>query len=42
MYIRRIVDYPNLTEYVKRIYAQVKDTVHFDHIKTHYYASHPY
>ena len=39
--IRRIADYPNLSKYVKNIYAQVKDTVHVYHIKSHYYMSHP-
>ncbi|MGC6517581.1 MAG: glutathione S-transferase family protein [Candidatus Puniceispirillaceae bacterium] len=40
--LRCISDYPNLYGYMKEIY-QLKDiasTVFFDHIKTHYYASH--
>jgi len=38
----RIVDYPNMWEYVKEIYQMpgIKDVVNFDHIKKHYYASH--
>ena len=40
--LRRIADYPNLSRYVKRIYDQVKDTVSKDHIKRHYYESHPW
>lgn len=40
--IRRIEDYPNLSNYVRDLYQVegVKDTVHMDHIKAHYYASH--
>jgi len=39
---RRIVDYPNLWPYVRDLYQVpgVADTVHMDHIKSHYYASH--
>ena len=38
----RLIDYPNLWAYTKRLYALpgVKDTVFLDHIKNHYYASH--
>lgn len=40
--VKRIADYPNLYGYMKEIYQleQIADTVFFDHIKTHYYASH--
>ncbi|MBL4789183.1 MAG: glutathione S-transferase family protein [Kordiimonadaceae bacterium] len=40
--IQRIADYANLSGYVRDIYQipGVKETVHMDHIKTHYYASH--
>ena len=40
--IRRIADYPNLSNYVRDLYQQpgVADTIHMDHIKKHYYASH--
>ena len=39
---RRIADYPNLYRYLKTLYNHpgVADTVHFDHIKNHYYQSH--
>jgi glutathionyl-hydroquinone reductase len=39
---QRIADYPNLIHYLKALYEVpgVKETVHFDHIKTHYYWSH--
>lgn len=39
---RRIVDYPNLRNYLRELYQVpgVAETVDFDHIKTHYYASH--
>jgi putative glutathione S-transferase len=39
----RIVDYPNLWNYLKDLYQQpgVKETCNLDHIKRHYYKSHP-
>jgi putative glutathione S-transferase len=39
---QRIADYPNLSHYLKALYEVpgVKETVHMDHIKTHYYWSH--
>ncbi len=41
--LRRIVDYPNLWNYLKELYQQpgVKETCNLDHIKPHYYKSHP-
>ena len=41
--IRRIVDYPNLWGYTRELYQYpgVAETVHMDHIKLHYYGSHP-
>ncbi|HEV7433773.1 MAG TPA: glutathione S-transferase family protein [Pseudorhizobium sp.] len=41
--IRRIADYPNLRRYLRDLYEVpgVSETVHFDHIKQHYYRSHP-
>jgi putative glutathione S-transferase len=40
--LRRIVDYPNLWGYLRELFQVpgVAGTVHFDHIKTHYYGSH--
>ena len=40
--LRRIIDYPNLSNYLRDLYQQtgVSDTVNMDHIKTHYYWSH--
>lgn len=40
---KRIVDYPNLLSFVRDIYSmeEVKSTINMDHIKGHYYASHP-
>lgn len=40
--LRRLVDYPNLWAYARRIYQlpRVAETVRFDHIKEHYYRSH--
>jgi putative glutathione S-transferase len=40
--LRRIADYPNLSNYVRDLYQVpgVADTVDMDHIKRHYYASH--
>jgi glutathionyl-hydroquinone reductase len=41
--LRRIVDYPNLWGYLRDIYqySGVKETCSLDHIKQHYYKSHP-
>ncbi|MEC4815424.1 MAG: glutathione S-transferase family protein [Scytonema sp. PMC 1069.18] len=41
--LRRIVDYDNLWNYLKDLYQQpgVKQTCNLDHIKRHYYISHP-
>ncbi|WP_435104197.1 glutathione S-transferase family protein [Arhodomonas sp. AD133] len=40
---RRLVDYPNLWAYIRELYQVpgVADTVNLDHIKRHYYTSHP-
>ena len=40
--IRRIADYPHLSRYLKALceWPGVAETVHLDHIKTHYYWSH--
>ncbi len=40
--LRRIADYPNLSGYLRDLYQVpgIADTVSFDHIKRHYYASH--
>ena len=40
---KRIADYPALSAYLRELYqiAGISETVSFDHIKTHYYASHP-
>ncbi|MBX6342182.1 MAG: glutathione S-transferase C-terminal domain-containing protein, partial [Thermomicrobiaceae bacterium] len=41
--LRRLVDYPNLWAYARDLYARpgFGDTVNFDHIKRHYYRTHP-
>jgi glutathionyl-hydroquinone reductase len=41
--LRRIVDYPNLWRYVRELYCfpGVAETVNMQHIKGHYYQSHP-
>ena len=41
--LRRIIDYPNLQGYLMDLYQQpgIADTVNFDHIKRHYYMTHP-
>jgi putative glutathione S-transferase len=38
----RLIDFPELWDYTRTLYQVpgVADTVHFDHIKTHYYVSH--
>lgn len=40
--LRRIQDYPNLSQYLRDLYQHpgIKETVHLDHIKRHYYYSH--
>ncbi|MEO0802180.1 MAG: glutathione S-transferase family protein [Cyanobacteria bacterium J06642_2] len=41
--LRRLTDYPNLWAYTRHLYQMPKigQTVHFGHIKQHYYQSHP-
>lgn len=41
--LRRLIDYPNLWGYARELYQLpgIADTVNFDHIKRHYYTSHP-
>lgn len=40
--LKRIIDYPNLSNYLRDLYQQpgIADTVNMDHIKQHYYWSH--
>jgi putative glutathione S-transferase len=40
--IRRLVDYPAIWSYTRKLYQMpgIKNTVNFDHIKRHYYQSH--
>lgn len=40
--LKRIADYPNLSNYLRKLYHYpgVKETINFEHIKRHYYASH--
>ncbi len=39
--LKRIEDYPNISNYVRELYQTdgIAETVNFDHIKTHYYVS---
>ncbi len=41
--LRRIADYPHLGPYLRDLYRlpAFRETTHFDHIKQHYYRSHP-
>jgi putative glutathione S-transferase len=41
--LRRLVDYPNLWRYARELYAMpaLRDTTDFDHIKRHYFGTHP-
>ncbi|MDJ1185808.1 glutathione S-transferase family protein [Roseofilum casamattae] len=41
--LRHITDYPNLWNYLKELYQVpgIAETCNFDHIKRHYYRSHP-
>lgn len=40
--LRRIADYPNLSRYLRELYAVpgISETVNMEHIKRHYYLSH--
>lgn len=40
--LKRIVDYESLWHYTRELYNYpgIKETIHFDHIKKHYYGSH--
>jgi len=40
--LKRIVDYPNLSGYLRELYQLpgIAETVNFDHIKRHYYVTH--
>jgi len=40
--LKRIADYPHLSNFLRDLYQHkgVAQTVHMDHIKQHYYASH--
>ncbi|HSM19553.1 MAG TPA: glutathione S-transferase C-terminal domain-containing protein, partial [Hyphomicrobiales bacterium] len=40
--LRRIADYPNLSNYMRELYQVpgIAETVDLDHIKNHYYRSH--
>ena len=40
--LRRIEDYPNLSNWLRELYQWpgVAETVDFEHVKSHYYASH--
>jgi len=40
---KRIIDYPNIHRYLQSIKSnsKIKHTINIDHIKTHYYGSHP-
>ncbi|MEM6576500.1 MAG: glutathione S-transferase family protein [Pseudomonadota bacterium] len=41
--LRRLIDYPNLWAYTREIFQhpKIRPTVNFEHIKKHYYVSHP-
>ena len=40
---KRIIDYPNISRYLRKIktHPKIQPTINIDHIKTHYYGSHP-
>jgi putative glutathione S-transferase len=40
---KRIIDYPNISRYLQKIktHPGIQPTINIDHIKTHYYGSHP-
>lgn len=41
--LKQLIDYPNISGYVRELYQKpgIADTVNMDHIKAHYYTSHP-
>jgi putative glutathione S-transferase len=41
--LRRVIDYPQLSGYLRELYQQpgIAETVDMDHIKRHYYRTHP-
>jgi putative glutathione S-transferase len=41
---KRIADYPNILNFIREIYQMkgIAETTNFDHIKGHYYSSHPH
>ena len=41
--LRRVIDYPQLSGYLRDLYQQpgIASTVDLDHIKRHYYRTHP-
>ena len=41
--LKRIADYPNLSNYLRELYQVpgIAQTVNMEHIKNHYYRSHP-
>ncbi len=41
--LKQLIDYPNISGYVRELYQMpgIADTVRMDHIKAHYYTSHP-
>lgn len=41
--LKQLTDYPNISGYVRELYQMpgIADTVNMDHIKAHYYTSHP-
>ena len=42
--LRRLTDYPNLWGYARDLYSlpAFRNTTNFDHIKRHYYTTHPH
>jgi glutathionyl-hydroquinone reductase len=40
---KRIIDYPNISRYLQKLrsHPNIQPTINIDHIKTHYYGSHP-
>ena len=38
---KKIEEYPNMMNYCRELYQKMKDAINMDHIKTHYYTSHP-
>jgi len=38
---KKVAEYPNIHNYCRELYQKLEPVIHMDHIKTHYFTSHP-